>query len=458
MRKVIKTSSSSVIPILLVLLTLCLPFYFRNAFAQQSQQAADNPGYDKYTRDLRKGSYTKEKDSFLERAGNMPAVPLELTKKGIEKALIYIEKTHLNDKVQYVWGKIHDWGFHPTGQQLHDRPQVGYNILWDRSKLINASPYVEHAGFTAWNGLNYWGYKEAAGKINLDNIYKTGLYANQEFRYEDRKREDFFGVGHNTSRGDSYTYRLEAMNYQTRWGRLFHLPWNLGRFNVEGEYRFRDVRISGGRNGANHNIRDFFKNDAALAGINGGEYNTIGLNLMHDDRNDVEDPHWGGYRKFTVLWNKGVNGADFDFIKYQIDVAQFFPVFKTGNVIGVRYFGEFNNKEDGGTLPFFEMARLGGWSSLRGFLYNRFFDNNSMFMSFEYRYNVWTFKRFKVDLVPFLDIGSVFGESGDFELSNTRFSYGGAGRFMIRDRVNIDLEIGHSDEGTEFYVKYKAPF
>ena len=153
-------------------------------FPQTYSIAQDATSYDKYTELLHKGSYVKEKDTFLEKVGNLPAVPLEVTKAGVEKALIWIEKTHLNDKVTYAWGKIHEWGIHPTGQQMYDKPQPGYNILWDRSKLIQASPVVENAGFTAWNGYNYYGYYDAAGKLNADNILKTGIYANQLFRYQ----------------------------------------------------------------------------------------------------------------------------------------------------------------------------------------------------------------------------------------------------------------------------------
>ncbi|GEM_PF-2865252 len=429
-------------------------------FAQsQADLSQVNPGYNKYTKELKYGQYVKEKDNIVEQIGNLPAVPLEVTKKAIEKTLIYIEKTHLDDKVVYAWDKIHEWGFHPTGQQLHDRPLFGYNILWDRTKLIEASPYVEHAGFTAWSGWNQWGYYEDAGRFNLDNVLNTKIYATQLFKYETRSRENFFGVGHNTSRGNSFTYRLQAMNYETRIGRWFDVPFNLGRLNIEGEYRFRDTRVAGGRNGANANILNTFKDNSALAGVLGGEYNTIGVNLMHDTRDDIEDPHRGGYRKFSFLYNSGVNGAPFDFLKYRFELAQFFPVFKTGNVFGIRFAGENNDQNGkGGKVPFFEMARLGNFNTLRGFEYNRFFDKNALWLSLEYRYNIWTFKQYKVDLVPTCDMGSVYGEGGDFEFSNTRFSYGGAARFKIRDRVNINFEISHSNEGTEYYLKYKAPF
>ncbi|MBI4971611.1 MAG: BamA/TamA family outer membrane protein [Candidatus Omnitrophica bacterium] len=438
---------------ILVLAALLMAIVFPLTYSS----AQDASSYDKYTELLHKGSYTKEKDTFVEKVGNAPAVPLELTKAGIEKVLIWVEKTHLNDKVSYAWGKIHEWGFHPTGQQLYDKPQNGYNILWDRSKLIKASPIVENAGFTAWNGLNEYGYYDAAGKLNADNILNTGLYANQLFKYENREREPFYGVGHDTSRGVSYTYKLQAMNYETRWGKEFKFPGFFGKLNVEGQYDFRRVHISGGRDGAKHNIENRF-NESSLAGVHGGEYHIIGANIMHDDRNSVDDPTYGGYRKFTILYNQGLNGDQFEFVKYRFEAAQFFEILSNKNVVGIRFAGESNSRVGHKQIPFFEMARLGGWSSLRGYEYNRFFDNNSLWMSFEYRYNVWTFKRFKLDLVPFLDIGSVYGESGNFAMADTRISYGGAARWKIRDRVNIDFEVGHGDEGTQFYVKYTTPY
>ncbi len=441
---------------LLLLFTFLLQafncFNFPTAFAQTQE----NPGYDKYTELLHKGTYKKEKDGFLERAGNLPALPIELAKKGVEKTLVWVEKTHLNQKVTYAWDKIHEWGFHPTGQQLYDHPLIGFNLLWDRSELIKASPYVENAGFTAWTGLNQWQYYEEAVKFNADNILKTKIYANQLFKYENREREPFYGIGRNTSRGDSFVYKLQGMNYETRWGRWFDLFW--GKLNVEGEFRFRDIRISGGKDGAKHNFRDFFKSDSQLTGFNGGEYYTIGFNLMHDDRDNIDFPTKGGYRKFSMLWNQGVNGSPFNFIKYKFEAAQFFPLFNDRNVLGVRFAGESNDRRGSGGIPFFEFARIGGFSSVRGLEYNRFFDKNALWMNFEYRYNVWTFKSFKVNLVPTMDIGQVFGEGGDFKMSKTRVGYGGAIRFYINDRMNIDFEAARANEGTYYYVKYKAPF
>lgn len=412
-------------------------------------------GYDPYTEKLRTGSYEKEKDRLAVRIANAPAVPLEITKKAIEKALIYIEKYHIDRKVKWVFDELHERGFYPTGDQLEDRPHTGVYLLWKKDKLIKASPYVEYAGFNAWTGVNTRGYNEHAGEVVLDNILKTGLYAKQLFKYENRPQEDFFGVGHQTSLGESFSYDLEGMHYLSRFGGKVGLPW--GKLTAEGIYGFHDVKISNGQDDSKHAIQDFFK-EPALAGVNGGDYHSIGVSVIHDDRDDEEIPHCGGYRKFTVLYNEGTDGSQFEFVKYKFEAAQFFPVFRKENIAAIRFAGETNDQRDGGSVPFFEMARLGGYKNLRGFQFNRFFDDSALWMSFEYRYNIWQYREFRVDMVPFLDIGSVFGESGDFELSNTRFSYGGAARVFISKKMKLDLEIAHSNEGTEVYIKYGAPF
>lgn len=434
---------------LVFVLFLSMFFLSQNAFSQLPSDS----GYDKYTQTLREGSYIQEKYGLLESIGNIPVVPLALGKNGIEKALIVIEKKHIDKKVKFYWDKLHEWGIYPTGQQLHDRPSLGYQVLVDKHDLIKNPGLFEQAGFKAWTSMNLWQYQEQAGRLNVDDIARTGIYINQLFKYEKRTREDFFGVGNKTSRGQSNTYKLEAMNFDTRWGRDFKLP--CGVLNLEGEFLYRDVRIFGGKDGAKHNIRERFR-ESSLAGVTGGDYYGVGFNLKHDDRDDSDDPHHGGYRKFSMLYHEGINGAQFEFIKYRFEAAQFFPVWNTGNVFTFRFAAETNDKINHGTLPFFEMARLGGFNSLRGYQYNRFFDNSSIWTSFEYRYNIWTFKQYKLDLAPFLDVGSVFGESD--ELARARFSYGGALRFRSKNVVKIDLEMGRSSEGTQFYIKYAVPF
>ena len=63
---------------------------------QNYSAAQDASSYDKYTELLRKGSYVKEKDSFIEKVGNAPAVPLEITKAGIEKVLVWVNNTFVS--------------------------------------------------------------------------------------------------------------------------------------------------------------------------------------------------------------------------------------------------------------------------------------------------------------------------------------------------------------------------
>jgi hemolysin activation/secretion protein len=111
------------------------------------------------------------------------------------------------------------------------------------------------------------------------------------------------------------------------------------------------------------------------------------------------------------------------------------------------------------------MARLGGFSSfpqtsqpLRGYDYNRFTDNSAVLLNLEYRYNIWQFREFKLDTVVFADEGQVFNRISQFQFKNFRESYGLGFRLNLANIPLLSVEIAHGDEGTNFYVKSKAPF
>jgi len=430
------------------LLTFLLLLVIPNSFSQ-------NIDYDRYGDVLRDGDYIKEKTTLTSRALSLPVTPLEIVRYGFDKTLSFLEEYHVPEKAIWLYKEFTSRDIYLSPSSGKHVKGIGGRVTLKKDKLFQLNPVVENAGFIAWTGASTENYNESGGQIVLDNIFKSGIDAHQTFQYENRPREDFFGVGRRSSLGDSNTYDYQRMQYGTQFSKEIELIW--GRLSLEANYKFNDVKISNGHDTGKRDIQDFFQ-ESALSGVNGGDYHTLGFNLFHDDRDNKNNPTRGGYRQFSMDYNQGTDGADFEYAKYKFEVAQFISILKPENILALRVAGEYNDKVDGGTLPFFDMARLGGSDTLRGFQYNRFFDNSAVWLNLEYRYNIWKYRDFKVNFAPFLDMGTIFGEGDDFEFSNAEFSYGGAFRFRVVEKVVFNVEVAKSNDGFEVYLRSKAPF
>lgn len=113
-----------------------------------------------------------------------------------------------------------------------------------------------------------------------------------------------------------------------------------------------------------------------------------------------------------------------------------------------------------GTVPFFEQLFIGGSNSLRGYDNQRFWGNNSVLASFEYRHPIQ--KSF--NLIGFMDVGSAWGGYGrlkDFTQSNTpdfHFGYGiGASFRTPLGPIRIDFAFNDRG-GNKTHFQFGASF
>jgi hemolysin activation/secretion protein len=112
-----------------------------------------------------------------------------------------------------------------------------------------------------------------------------------------------------------------------------------------------------------------------------------------------------------------------------------------------------NNPQDGNRVPFYMMESLGGADSLRGFDTYRFRDENLISLSSEYR---WEPAKFW-ELALFYDAGKVFPQGDDWNFNDLQHGYGIGLRLKLEKSVILRFDVGHSDEGTSFYIKVSSP-
>lgn len=207
--------------------------------------------------------------------------------------------------------------------------------------------------------------------------------------------------------------------------------------------------------------------DAALGiakGVNGGLVSILQQALIYDTRDFEPDPTSGVYLELANELSIPAIGSDFVFDKLFAQ-ARFYKKLPFGQRT------VFAGRVATGTIfgddaPFFEyqdqwspdksVNALGGSDSLRGYVANRFLARNVFFANAELRYRVGETKmfgqRFGLNVVPFLDLGTVRDNWFDFNLDRIKASYGTGFRLAWNQSTIITADFGFSSEGRQFFL------
>src|SRR5262249_9476052 len=202
-----------------------------------------------------------------------------------------------------------------------------------------------------------------------------------------------------------------------------------------------------------------------LPGGQGGFANPLGLPLVYTSRDDVLEPTRGWRVILKAVHTDRVLQSDFQYTRLDADLGYLFPFWRPGHVVGVRVNGGYIGGPDR-DVPFWELERLGGDDTLRGFFPRRFLGPARVLTNLEYRFPIYAFDFF--DIWHVRVGGAAFGEAGrvfssesqlrdEFGLtpsqigglvSHFQYSYGGGFRVAIAQALLAPIDVGFSDEET----------
>jgi outer membrane protein assembly factor BamA len=109
-----------------------------------------------------------------------------------------------------------------------------------------------------------------------------------------------------------------------------------------------------------------------------------------------------------------------------------------------------------GTVPFLNLAQMGGPYTMRGYFEGRFRDKNLMLFQLEYRVPViW-----RLGVVGFLGIGNVAEKIDQIDFGSLKSSYGFGIRYLFSEteKIQIRLDIGFGKGSSGFYVSIFEAF
>ena len=204
---------------------------------------------------------------------------------------------------------------------------------------------------------------------------------------------------------------------------------------------------------------DFGALPASLSGF-GEEIGLVGtgLSVAWDRRDDPVRPSSGWIVKpeveAAIAPDKTDQGNRFSYTSYSLDAQFFLPLYAPHRVLVFRQYFRRVDPLGGNELAFFHLPILDVHHGLRSFERNRFRDNGILLSSVEYRYPVWK----TWDAFLFVDGGQTFDEYSDIELGDYEYSGGGGIRFMNKDRLLFQLQVGFGSEGAEVIFSLEQLF
>lgn len=174
----------------------------------------------------------------------------------------------------------------------------------------------------------------------------------------------------------------------------------------------------------------------------------IGYSVLKDSRNNLLTPTRGAYLSFNSSYNFSTD----NYVELTLDM-RYYKTWKDKYTLSSRLINDVNM----GSLPFYDLAVLGGDKFVRGYYFGRYRDMNLSSLQTEFRlpvYRTW-------GLATFGGLSSIYSETNPFELENLKYNYGLGIRFMVdkKDRINLRLDYAlGNDHNNGFYISFGESF
>lgn len=280
----------------------------------------------------------------------------------------------------------------------------------------------------------------------------------------------FFGLGPDTKESAESSYTDEVTDVGLRADLALPGPGSdwIGTFGLRGEHH----------NLARGHVSGVPSTDTAFpAEFSAGDGESqmyVSAGLRYDTRDSQHQPYRGwrvGVVADAAPWQTdGSMGAVFT--GYGNVVVPVPPLFHSGGDPG-----EENPPTDTvalgfevdtsvGDLPFYALPSLGGGSTLRGYIANRFTDNSAWHAVAEYRFWVIprgfrltrTIRIERVGLALFGEVGTVAPSLGDLPEAKIHASYGVGVRVSLERLAVFRADMGFSDEGMNLTIAFGLSF
>lgn len=275
--------------------------------------------------------------------------------------------------------------------------------------------------------------------------FKSVLYLkNEDYQLElNLKLEDypdkFFGIGNQTSTEDRESYTSRG---STLW--FTFLKKISEGFNIGLQYNYSKWNITESESGS-------MLAAGSIPGSGRGILSGFSLVASLDTRDNIFAPGRGEWLEFSARFYNPLIGSDFNFNSYNVDLRRYFPLFAS-HVIALRAVVQVQS----GTVPFQNLAKLGGQYLMRGYYEGRFRDKNLVALQAEYRLPLF----WRLGLVGFAGLGSVADRWRHMDFGDLKHSLGFGFRYFFdrKEKIYVRLDFGFGEDESGFYLSIFEAF
>ncbi|MHB1844491.1 MAG: Omp85 family outer membrane protein [Deltaproteobacteria bacterium] len=292
-------------------------------------------------------------------------------------------------------------------------------------------------------------------KLDYLDLFGSGIRLNAEARLIHEPNASYFGIGNTTQSlaaepNDYYIYdrTMPALRLEARRG-VGHDFYAYAGYLLENAF----IQSYGGSLLASSQVE----------GLQGGLNAPLQVGVAYDSRDFEPWPRRGIYSDLALRAAAPETGSSYSWLGGTF-VFRSYHALPFDTVLAERFLGDVMY----GDVPFFaedetggleELHGLGGWSTLRGFVKDRFVGDGKLLENVELRKFVLGLRPWKQDvdlgLATFVDVGRVYGESFlDGPAWLLHWDVGAGLRAMLNRNLVIRADVGDSFEGPRIYILF----
>jgi len=315
-----------------------------------------------------------------------------------------------------------------------------------RAHLFSSPIFVDVSA-----GVSTKGYQSADANVRWLHALGERVELWTDFRYEHFPQEDFYGMGLASALDSETNYDFDSTDIVLR-GLFKPVPW----MRLGTTFGYLRPEIGPGTDTRVPSIEHVFT-DVQAPGLAGDARFLHTTFFAEVDRRDIPgNPTSGGfYRASFGVWDDH-NLDAYDHRRFDALFAHHVPLAASRrHVLSGRIGTSYVNNETGQRVPFYFLPYVGGVDTIRSFNEFRFKDENALWMSAEYRWELMKY----ASVVTFVDAGQVQRNWQDVDLTGLKKAYGVGVRAHTRKQTFARLDFGMGGgEGWQIFLKLGPSF
>lgn len=360
----------------------------------------------------------------------------------LEERLIYIKD---NKVLERITGGVGGWRIKVGGMSANGGFALGPEYL--RDDLRNGAVSVRLAAQATFRL-----FQRFEAELNMPKLMDNRAFWNVYAVHHNYPQLQYYGPGANSRKGNRTDFRLEDTAIDTTFG--VKPVSQMLKFTLAGSFGYLWNNVGPGTNKQWTNTERAFTPAQAVGISEQTDFFRYGAYTVIDYRDIPGGPRKGGFylAQYSRYEDRKLKRHDFN--RLDLELQQYIPFFNQRRVIALRGRTTFTNTSAGQSVPFYMQPTLGGPDTLRGYRPFRFYGNNSLLMSAEYRYEVFS----GLDMAIFADAGKVADRRSQMNFRNLESSVGLGFRFNVKNNVFMRLEAAFSHEGFQIGFRFNPVF